>query len=114
MKRIENESLLDWYNTRGGRTIVKPPICDRLTAKECLMTGVKKRPKKKIVPKERKQSLKKFIKANYDRTYIEVGTQTITLLRGMSVEFVKRSYPSVKSIYWGNSKEDVFSNVMYI
>ncbi len=30
MKCIE-ESKIDWYNTRAGRTVVRPTVCDHIT-----------------------------------------------------------------------------------
>ena len=115
MKRISEEWALDWYNTRGGRTIVKPFFGERVTIKECLTPKVKDAPKKKIVQIKKKEvTLKQFIKSNYNRTYIEVGKETIILLRPLSIEGVKRLFPSVKSIYWENSKTDVFSNITKI
>jgi hypothetical protein len=113
MKRIDTDSLLDWYNTRGGRTIIKPKFGERISIKECLTPKVKSTPKRKIVQIKKKEiSLKQFIKNNYNRTYIEVGRETIVLLRPLSVEGVKRLFPRAKSIYWENTKEELFSNIV--
>jgi hypothetical protein len=113
MQKINQDNLLDWYNTRGGRTIIKPKFGERVTIKECLTSKVKDAPKKKIVQiKKKKVTLKQFIKNNYNRTYIEVGRQTVTLLRPLSVEGVKRLFPRAKSIYWENTKEEVFTDVL--
>jgi|694.fasta_scaffold82190_6 hypothetical protein len=113
MKRISEEWALDWYNTRGGRTIIKPKFGERITIKECLTPKVKDAPRKKIIQIKKKEiSLKQFIKINYNRTYIEVGRETIILLRPLSVEGVKRLFPRAKSIYWENTKEESFSNIV--
>ena len=113
MKRISEEWALDWYNTRGGRTIIKPKFGERVTIKECLTSKVKDAPRKKIIQIKKKEvTLKQFIKSNYNRTYIEVGRQTVTLLRPLSVEGVKRLFPRAKSVYWENSKEEIFTDVL--
>lgn len=113
MQKINQDNLLDWYNTRGGRTIIKPCFGERVTIKECLTSKKKDAPRKKIIPLKKKEvTLKQFIKNNYNRTYIEVGRQTITLLRPLSVEGVKRLFPRAKSIYWENSIEEVFTDVL--
>ena len=113
MKRISEEWALDWYNTRGGRTIIKPKFGERVTIKECLTSKVKDAPRKKIIQIKKKEvTLKQFIKNNYNRTYIEVGRQTVTLLRPLSVEGVKRLFPRAKSVYWENSKEEIFTDVL--
>ena len=114
MKRIDQEFILDWYNTRGGRVIVKPKFGEKVTIKECLTPIKKDKPKKKIHSKRKAQTLKEFIKQNYKETYVELSTGLITLLRPVTIETIKRNYPSAKTVYWGNSKEDVFSNITKI
>jgi len=111
MRTTNEEWALDWYNTRGGRVITKPKFGEKVTIKECLTTKKKDIPKKKIHSKRKVQTLKEFIKQNYTTTYIETSRGLVTLLRPMSVEFVKRNYPTAKSVYWGNTKTDVFSNM---
>jgi len=111
MKRIDQEFILDWYNTRGGRVIVKPKFGDKVTAKECLAPKKKDIPKKKIHSKRKVQTLKQFIKLNYTTTYVETSTGVVTLLRPITIETIKRNYPTAKSVYWGNSKLDIFSNI---
>lgn len=43
MKRVE-DSKIDWYNTRAGRTVIRPTVGDGITWREVL--GIPK-PKKK-------------------------------------------------------------------
>ena len=57
MKRIDTDSLLDWYNTRGGRTIIKPKFGERISIKECLTPKVKSTPKKRLSKLRRKKYL---------------------------------------------------------
>ena len=115
MKRISEDYIFDIIKNKKGRDLKFPCFGDKLTYKEvCIPSRINKdAPKKKINPLKKKEvTLKQFIKSNYNRTYIEVGRQTITLLRPLSVEGVKRLFPRAKSIYWENSKEEVFSNVL--
>lgn len=114
MQKINQDYIFDIIKNKKGRDLKFPCFGDKLTYKEvCIPSRVKIAPKKKIIPLKKKEvTLKQFIKSNYNRTYIEVGRQTITLLRPLSVEGVKRLFPRAKSIYWENSKEEIFTDVL--
>jgi hypothetical protein len=111
MRTTNEEWKLDWYNTRAGRTIIKPRFGEKVTIKECLTPTKKIIKKKKIHLKVKVQTLKEFIKQNYTTTYVETSTGVVTLLRPVTIETIKRNYPTAKTVYWGNSKNDVFSNI---
>lgn len=114
MKKVGQDYIFDIIKNKKGRDLRFPCFGDKLTYKEvCIPSRVKSAPKKKIIQIKKKEvTLKKFIKDNYNRTYIEVGKETITLLRPLSVEGVKRLFPRAKSVYWENSKEEVFSELL--
>ena len=114
MRTTENEWALDWYNTRGGRTIIKPKFGEKVSIRECLAPKEKIIQKKKIHSKRKVQTLKEFIKQNYNQTYVETSTGVVTLLRPVTIETIKRKFPTAKSVYWGNSKLDIFSNITKI
>ena len=98
MKRIDNENLLDWYNTRAGRTIVKPKVGDHITAND--LFGRKVAPKKKKTIK--KDNLITFLKENYSRTHIAIGNKTIMLHKVITLNAAKKLYPDLKGVSWSD------------
>lgn len=110
MKKIGEEWALDWYTTRGGRTIIKPTFGENLKLRD-LLGVVKTAPKKKKAAKGVKDNLYSFLCDNYDRTYICTEGNVVVIKRVMMPNTIKRSYPTAKSCYWGNDALDVFSNV---
>jgi hypothetical protein len=110
MKKIGEEWALDWYTTRGGRTIIKPTFGESLKLRD-LLGVVKTAPKKKKAAKGVKDNLYSFLLQNYDRTYICTEGNVIIIKRVMMPNTIKRSYPTAKSCYWGNNELDIFSNI---
>lgn len=109
MRKVGEEWALDWYTTRGGRTIIKPTFGENLKLRDLL--GVKSAPKKKKAAKGIKDNLYSFLCDNYDRTYICTEGNVVVIKRVMMPNTIKRKFPTAKSCYWGNDALDVFSNI---
>jgi hypothetical protein len=108
MKKIGEEWALDWYTTKGGRTISKPKFGESLKLRDLL--GVKTAPKKKIVPKT-KVSLGDFLRKEYDTTFIECSAGVVTLRYVCNINKVKKMFPTAKSVYFWSRERDIFSNI---
>lgn len=84
MKTVE-ESKIDWYNTRGGRTIVKPTLCDELTLQDIVrgvgLHGRKGAPVKKILKKKKTNPFKTLIDKGYNTTIVTVGEEKYVVSR---------------------------------
>ena len=78
MKTTNEEFKLDWYNTRGGRTIIKNPrgFGDEITLAEIVrgvgLHGRKGAPVKGSVKKVKKNQFKELIQQGYNCTIISV------------------------------------------
>ena len=110
MRTTGDEWALDWYTTKGGRTIIKPTFGESLKLRD-LLGVVKTAPKKKRAAKKEKDNLYSFLLQNYDRTYICTEGNVVVIKRVMMPNTIKRSFPTAGSCYWGNSELDIFSNV---
>lgn len=108
MKRIDNDNTLDWYNTRGGRTIVKPVFGDRLSFNDWF----KKPAKEKIIPKTKPTLLEKLRRNGYVRTYIECDRGIVCLNRVVVFRECSRIFQGVKSVYYSTEKEK-YSKIYY-
>lgn len=102
MRTTNEEWKLDWYNTRAGRTIIKPTFADKLTAEDCLKLTIKK----VRVPKEKKDNLIDFIKANYTQTHIAMSNKTIMLHKVITLNAAKKLYPDLKGVTWSDKGKD--------
>ena len=102
MRTTNEEWKLDWYNTRAGRTIIKPTFADKLTAEDCLKLTINK----KRAPKKKKESLIDFIKDNYSWTHIAMGNQTIMLHKVITLSAAKKLYPDLKGVAWSDKKKN--------
>lgn len=111
MQKVGQEFIFDIILSKKGQKLQMPLFGDKITAKECLAPKDKIIKKKKIHSRVKTQTLKAFIKQNYKETYIETSRGLVTLLRPVTIETIKRNYPTAKSVYWGNSKHDVFSDI---
>jgi hypothetical protein len=110
MKRTGDEWALDWYTTRGGRTIIKPTFGESLKLRD-LLGVVKTAPKKKKAAKGIKDNLYSFLCDNYDRTYICTEGNIIIIKRVMMPNTIKSKFPTAVSCYWGNNELGIFSNI---
>ena len=100
MKRIGEEWALDWYNTRGGRTIIKPTFGERV---DVLHLYRKEAPKEKII-NTKKSILNKLQSKGYIRTYIEYkGGMTISN-RILVFKEASRIFKGVVSVYYEDGK----------
>ena len=95
MKRIGEEWALDWYNTRGGRTIIKPTFGERV---DVLHLYRKEAPKEKII--NTKKSILNKLQSKYIRTYIETPKGMITLNKVIVFRECANIFQGVQSVYY--------------
>jgi hypothetical protein len=94
------EWKLDWYNTRGGRTITKPCFGEKV---DVLHLFKKDEPKEKIIPK--KKSLLEILQAKgYIKTYIETSKGIIISHKVITFRESKNIFKGVKSVYYEDRK----------
>jgi hypothetical protein len=99
MKRIGEEWTLDWYNTRGGRTIIKPTFGERV---DVLHLYRKDAPKEKII--NTKKSILNKLQSKYIRTYIETSKGITILNRVVVFRECANIFQGVQSVYYENGK----------
>lgn len=96
MKKIGEEWALDWYNTRGGRTIIKPSFGERVSVHHLL----EKTPVKNRLTKEKKTCKDKLTSKGYIRTYIETSKGMITLNKIIVFRECTNIFQGVRSVYY--------------
>jgi hypothetical protein len=96
VKKISDEWVLDWYNTRGGRTIVKPCFGERVSVHHLL----EKAPAKERLTKEKKTCKDKLTSKGYTRTYIETNKGMITLNKVVVFRECVNIFQGVRSVYY--------------
>jgi hypothetical protein len=113
MKQINQENLLDWYNTRGGRVIIKPTFGDKLTSRDILFPPAeKKKVKRKIKSETFVESLKR---RGFQKTYItkvQGGKQKVIVHpKLLDLSVIKARCRGFVSVYYGDLAENNFSKV---
>ena len=101
MKTYDNERILDFISTKGGRSIPKPNFGDKITIEDWF---------KKEIPKVKREKIKltcleKLVREGYVRTYIECSLGIVVLSRVVVFRECARIYRGVKSVYYGTAKD---------
>jgi hypothetical protein len=100
MKLVNEEWALDWYNSRGGRVVIKPCFGERVSVHHYLE---KDAPKEKII--KRKKSLYQTLQSKgYIRTYIETSKGITILNRVVVFRECANIFQGVKSVYYEDNK----------
>ena len=108
MKTFDNERILDYISTKGGRSIPKPSFGDKITIEDWYVKDqpVVKREKKKLTCHQ------KLMRAGYVRTYIECSLGIVVLSRVVVFRECARIFQGVKSVYYGTAK-DTYSQMYH-
>lgn len=109
MKTFDNERILDYISTKGGRSIPKPTFGDRIT----IADWVKKEEPKKERIKRKLTCLEKLQRAGYVRTYIECSLGIVVLNRIVVFRECSRIYSNVRSVYYSDLKGERYSQLYY-
>ncbi len=109
MERINQESLLDWYNTRGGRVIIKPTFVDKLTSRDIIGSPLKKR--KKVTFKKVETFVQSLKRRRFQKTYIQRGKECKVISKLIGLDAVKVRFNGVESVYYGDFEGKNFSKV---
>lgn len=100
MRTTENEWALDWYNTRGGRTIIKPSFGEKVDVLHLLKKAA---PKEKIISK--KKSLYETLQAKgYIKTYIETSKGVNVFSKVITFRECNNIFKGVVSVYYEDRK----------
>jgi len=101
MKTFDNERILDYISTKGGRSIPKPNFGDRIT----IADWVKKEVPKVRIEKRKLTCLEKLQRKGYVRTYIECSLGIVVLSKVVVFRECARIYSNVRSVYYGTAKD---------
>lgn len=101
MKTFDNERVLDYISTKGGRSIPKPNFGDKITIEDWYVKDqpVVKRKKKKLTCHQ------KLVMEGYVRTYIECSLGIVVLSRVVVFRECAKIYRGVKAVYYGTAKD---------
>lgn len=109
MKTFDNERILDYISTKGGRSIPKPTFGDKITIEDWY---VKKDQPVRVKSKKKLNCHQKLVRAGYVRTYIECSLGIVVLSRVVVFRECAKIYRGVKSVYYGTAK-DTYSQMFH-
>ena len=109
MERINQESLLDWYNTRGGRVIIKPTFGDKLTSRDVIGSPLKKN--KKVKTKKVETFVQSLERKGFKVGYVQLSGGRVRKTKLMSLEDVKARFTGVESVYFRDLEGKNYSKV---
>ena len=107
MKTFDNERILDYISTKGGRTLPKPTFGDKITIQDWFV---------KEVPKVKREKVKltchqKLVREGYVRTYIECSLGIVVLSKVVVFRECAKIYREVKSVYYGTKNGERYSQL---
>ena len=108
MKTFNEERILDYISTKGGRSIPKPTYGDNITIEDWYVKEVQKKERVKI----KLTCQQKLQRKGYVRTYIECSLGIVVLSKVVVFRECARIYRGVKSVYYGTAK-DTYSQMYH-